>query len=325
MDDQLARERRDADLPQGPGRQEAHPEQPRQDQPHRTPSTSSRPARSAWSSGSRRWPATLDKDKKVDYGVAPMPTKDGGAEPQTFGVTDYLMAFKKPGNQDAVKAFYDLYYQPDQVNAVHQGRGLPAGHQVRHRAVHVRRQAEDLPRDPAERAPDADRRPHLGQGQARRPAEPRRPPSTGDPKAVLDKLQQQAEIRRLSVTQTASGAGAGAAGGAGRTRAGAPPAPRRGGPRRRSRRRSAPPCCGWARRSPSSSASCVYPAVELVRASLQPLLDHRAAQGSTPGSTTTATSWPTTRPGHGAHQHPRLGGRRRGADHRHQPRRWPSS
>jgi multiple sugar transport system substrate-binding protein len=60
--------------------------------------------------------ATLDDEKKVDYGVAPMPTKDGTA-PQTYGVTDYLMAFKKNGNQAAVKAFYDLYYQPDQVNA----------------------------------------------------------------------------------------------------------------------------------------------------------------------------------------------------------------
>ena len=37
--------------------------------------------------------ATLDKEKKVDYGIAPMPTKAGG-EPQTYGVTDYLMAFK---------------------------------------------------------------------------------------------------------------------------------------------------------------------------------------------------------------------------------------
>jgi multiple sugar transport system substrate-binding protein len=58
---------------------------------------------------------TLDKDKKVNYGIAPMPTKDGSA-PQTYGVTDYLMAFKKPGNQDAVKKFYELYYSPDQVN-----------------------------------------------------------------------------------------------------------------------------------------------------------------------------------------------------------------
>jgi multiple sugar transport system substrate-binding protein len=58
----------------------------------------------------------LDTDKKVNYGVAPMPTKETGGTPQTFGVTDYLMSFKKPGNQAAVKAFYELYYQQDQVN-----------------------------------------------------------------------------------------------------------------------------------------------------------------------------------------------------------------
>ena len=48
---------------------------------------------------------------------------DGGA-PQTYGVTDYLMAFKKKGNQDAVKAFYDLYYQPDQVNTFIKAEGF---------------------------------------------------------------------------------------------------------------------------------------------------------------------------------------------------------
>jgi multiple sugar transport system substrate-binding protein len=67
--------------------------------------------------------ATLDTDKKVDYGIAPMPTNDGGA-PQTYGVTDYLEAFKKPGNEAAVKAFYDLYYQPDQVNKFIQAEGF---------------------------------------------------------------------------------------------------------------------------------------------------------------------------------------------------------
>jgi multiple sugar transport system substrate-binding protein len=67
--------------------------------------------------------ATLDGDKKVDYGVAPMPT-NGGGEPQTYGVTDYLMAFKKPGNEAAVKAFYDLYYQPDQVNQFIKAEGF---------------------------------------------------------------------------------------------------------------------------------------------------------------------------------------------------------
>jgi multiple sugar transport system substrate-binding protein len=65
----------------------------------------------------------LDKDGKVKYGTAPMPTKDGGT-PSTYGVTDYLMAFKKPGNQEAVKAFYDLYYSPDQVNTFIKGEGF---------------------------------------------------------------------------------------------------------------------------------------------------------------------------------------------------------
>lgn len=67
--------------------------------------------------------ASLDKDKKINYGIAPMPTKDGG-QPQTYGVTDYLMAFKKPGNQEAVKAFYELYYQPDQVNKFIKAEGF---------------------------------------------------------------------------------------------------------------------------------------------------------------------------------------------------------
>jgi len=65
----------------------------------------------------------LDKDGKINYGVAPMPTKDGST-PQTFGVTDYLMAFKKDGNADAVKAFYDLYYQKDQVNQFIKAEGF---------------------------------------------------------------------------------------------------------------------------------------------------------------------------------------------------------
>jgi multiple sugar transport system substrate-binding protein len=63
-------------------------------------------------------PLQADLDSKftnIHYGIAPMPTKDGSAA-QTYGVTDYLMAFKKPGNTDALKAFYQLYYSPDQSN-----------------------------------------------------------------------------------------------------------------------------------------------------------------------------------------------------------------
>jgi multiple sugar transport system substrate-binding protein len=57
--------------------------------------------------------AQLDAEGKVRYGVTQMPTNVGTAV--TLGVEDYLMAFKKKGNQEAVRQFLDLYYQPDQI------------------------------------------------------------------------------------------------------------------------------------------------------------------------------------------------------------------
>src|SRR5438876_177751 len=57
--------------------------------------------------------AQLDAEGKVSYGVTQMPTNVG--TPVTLGVEDYLMAFKKKGNQDAVKQFLDLYYQPENI------------------------------------------------------------------------------------------------------------------------------------------------------------------------------------------------------------------
>jgi len=57
--------------------------------------------------------AQLDAEGKVDYGVSTMPTNIGASV--TLGVEDYLMAFKKQGNQDAVKKFLDLYYQPENI------------------------------------------------------------------------------------------------------------------------------------------------------------------------------------------------------------------
>ncbi|WP_213815977.1 ABC transporter substrate-binding protein [Glaciihabitans sp. dw_435] len=60
--------------------------------------------------------SALDTDfTSVKYAIAPMPSGDGAAA-QTYGVTDYLMSFKKPGNQDAVKEFYKMYYAPDEIN-----------------------------------------------------------------------------------------------------------------------------------------------------------------------------------------------------------------
>lgn len=59
----------------------------------------------------------LDADNPdVDYGIAPMPAGDG-AQAATLGVADYIMGFKKPGNEKAVAAFFDLFYEEDQLNA----------------------------------------------------------------------------------------------------------------------------------------------------------------------------------------------------------------
>ena len=47
--------------------------------------------------------AQLDAEGKISYGVTQMPTNVG--TPVTLGVEDYLMAFKKKGNQEAVRQF----------------------------------------------------------------------------------------------------------------------------------------------------------------------------------------------------------------------------
>jgi multiple sugar transport system substrate-binding protein len=57
--------------------------------------------------------AQLDAEAKVQYGVAAMPTSVG--TPVTLAVEDYLMAFKKKDNREAVKRFLDLYYEPDNI------------------------------------------------------------------------------------------------------------------------------------------------------------------------------------------------------------------
>jgi multiple sugar transport system substrate-binding protein len=136
----------------------------------------------------------LDTDKKVNYGVAPMPTKEAGGTPQTFGVTDYLMSFKKPGNQDAIKAFYDLYYQTDQVNTFIKDEGfLPvtkSGLVVFASDPKLKVYLDTLPNvhltptdDPTWDKVKLAVQQNLGAGVG----------ANGDPKAVLDSLQKTAE------------------------------------------------------------------------------------------------------------------------------------
>src|SRR5665648_881017 len=79
------------------------------------PSRSSSRARQAWLGFGPLQSALDTQYSSIKYGIAPMPTGNGAAA-QTYGVTDYLMSFKKAGNQDAVKAFYTLYYSPEEIN-----------------------------------------------------------------------------------------------------------------------------------------------------------------------------------------------------------------
>ena len=138
--------------------------------------------------------AAIEKDKLVNYGIAPMPVNDG-KDPRTLGVTDYLMAFKKDGNQEAVKAFYELYYQPDQVNKFIEAEGfLPVTKSglewfAKNEALKV--YLETLPNamlaptdDPAWDRVKLAVQQNIGAG------------ISGDPKATLDELQKTAEAAK---------------------------------------------------------------------------------------------------------------------------------
>ncbi|TSA20411.1 MAG: extracellular solute-binding protein [Actinomycetales bacterium] len=74
------------------------------------------------------FPSTLkDYKSKVDYGVAPFPHSATGKS-ITLGVQDYFMAFKKPGNADAVKAWMNFLFSPSNYAAFLKAAGgfIPA-------------------------------------------------------------------------------------------------------------------------------------------------------------------------------------------------------
>ena len=104
------------------------------------------------------------------------------------------MAFKKDGNQEAVKAFYDLYYQKDQVNAFIKAEGfLPvtkSGIEFFKDDPKLKVYLDTLPNahltptdDPTWDKVKLAVQQNLGTAVG----------SGGDPKAVLDDLQKQAE------------------------------------------------------------------------------------------------------------------------------------
>ncbi|WP_270889298.1 ABC transporter substrate-binding protein [Pedococcus sp. 5OH_020] len=57
------------------------------------------------------------------YKVAPFPAAPG-VTPTSLGVADYIMAFKKPGNQDAVKQFLDLAFSDKNYTKFIETEGL---------------------------------------------------------------------------------------------------------------------------------------------------------------------------------------------------------
>ena len=63
--------------------------------------------------GSVFFPSVLaDQGSTVEFGTAGFPHNEGKSA-ITLGVQDYFFAFKKEGNQAAVKAFMDFIYEPD--------------------------------------------------------------------------------------------------------------------------------------------------------------------------------------------------------------------
>ena len=135
--------------------------------------------------------AQLDAEKKVNYGVAEMPTAVGRAV--TLGVEDYLMAFRKKGSQDAVRQFLDLYYRPENITRWITAEGfLPvtkSGLQHMSPNAKLKPYLDALPSarlvpttDPAWDRVKLDVQQNIG--LAVQPG--------GDPKQVLDRLQQNA-------------------------------------------------------------------------------------------------------------------------------------
>ena len=248
-----------------------------------------------------------------------MPTKAGGA-PATYGVTDYLMAFKKPGNEDAVKAFYDLYYPPDQVNTFIKAEGfLPV----------TKSGVEQFSTDPKlkvylDTLTDAKLTPtddpswdkvklavqqNLGAAVA----------PNGDPKAVLDKLQAAGRVRRLSVSRAHSGS-------RGRRRPGTPHRPHPGG--------AGPRRAAAARRAAGCALLWLGPALLLIagggvlpgRRARAGLVRDYSITGLRKGSAGPGQLPPSAGPpgpGNGAAQHGDLGRRGAGADPGDQPRPGP--
>ncbi len=70
-------------------------------------------------------PAVLEaQGSTVDYGIAPTPTKEAGAESQTLAVQDYLMVFNTSENVEAAGDFLAFFYEADNYRAFLEAEGM---------------------------------------------------------------------------------------------------------------------------------------------------------------------------------------------------------
>jgi multiple sugar transport system substrate-binding protein len=137
--------------------------------------------------------ADLDKQKKVNYGVAQVPTNIG--TPTTLAVQDFLMAFKKDGgNKDAVSKYLNLYYQTDNISSFINAEGF----------LPVTKSGLQKAGADSKLTPYLDALPHAKQVPTNNPVWDKVKVAVqqnigaavqpgGDPKKVLDSLQQLAE------------------------------------------------------------------------------------------------------------------------------------
>src|ERR1044072_8697284 len=118
-----------------------------------------------------------------------MPTNAG--TPVTLVVEDYRMSLKKKGNQEAVKKFLDLYYQPQNITRWITAEGF----------LPVTRSGLEQMRGDARLKPYLDQRPNARLAPTTDPAWDRVKLDVqqsiglavqpgGNPRQVLDKLQQ---------------------------------------------------------------------------------------------------------------------------------------
>jgi multiple sugar transport system substrate-binding protein len=67
--------------------------------------------------------AQLAQTPQVSYGLAPMPSATGGPS-KSLGISDFMMAFKKPGNQAAVKKFLAFAFAKSSYDTFVRNEGL---------------------------------------------------------------------------------------------------------------------------------------------------------------------------------------------------------